>query len=194
MEKQNLIQEDLLKNKEKIEQYRSKYLPSKIKLLLVAYAPPDDCDRFFYFPFVKTADYLFLAIIKVFFGDSVYYQYIDARKKNGNKNEYLEKLKEKGVFLMDLSSFPEGKVKPESQKDTFIKSLKKLTENGNIDKNTPIILIKRNVYDCLYLKLTNEGYCVINQSSIPFPSCGQQKKFNEDFTAALQRNNINITC
>lgn len=102
----------------------------------------------------------------------------------------MNKLKENGIYLMDLSSFPAGKITPESQKDTFMNYLEKLIKNRNMDKDTPIILIKKSVYECLYMELINKNYCVLNQGVIPFPSCGQQTNFNEKFLDTLKKNKI----
>jgi hypothetical protein len=39
----------------------STYRPEEVRLLLVAQTPPAELDRFFYFPCVDRADYLFQA-------------------------------------------------------------------------------------------------------------------------------------
>lgn len=189
------MEKELLENAKNIERFRSEYLPEKIQLLLVGEAPPDSGDRFFYYPNVKTNDWLFIAILKAFSGKNAYQKYIEFRKDNDVsvlKTRYLNELKNRGIYLMDLSSFPAGKITPESQKDTFLKSLEKLVKNGNLDKDTPIILIKKSVYECLYMELINKNYCVLNQGVIPFPSCGQQTNFNEKFSETLETNEISI--
>ncbi len=190
------MEQELLKQVKNIERVRSEYLPKKIHLLLIGEAPPDSSDRFFYYTDVKTNDWLFIAILKAFSGEMIYKKYIETRKQydiSSFKSKYLNLLKENGIYLMDLSSFPAGKVNPESQKDTFVKSLEKLVENGNMDKDTPIILIKKSVYECLYKKLITDRYSVLNQRVIPFPSCGQQTNFNEKFLDTLAKNDIKIT-
>lgn len=187
------MEKELFENAKNIERFRSEYLPEKIQLLLVGEAPPDASDRFFYYPNVKTNDWLFIAILKAFIGKNAYQKYIEFRKDNDvsdKKTRFLNELKNRGIYLIDLSSFPAGKITPESQKDTFLKSLEKLVKNGNMDKDTPIILIKKSVYECLYKELITNKYCVLNQGVIPFPSCGQQTNFNEKFLDILKKNKI----
>ena len=194
LRKFKIMEQELLKNVKNIERFRSEYLPPKIQLLLVGEAPPDASDRFFYYPNVKTNDWLFIAILKAFSGENAYQKYIEFRKDNDVsvlKTRYLNELKNRGIYLMDLSSFPAGKITPESQKNTFLKSLEKLVKNGTMDKDTPILLIKKSVYECLYKVLINNEYCVLNQGVIPFPS-RQQKKFNELFLKTLKTNEISI--
>ncbi|MDD6357353.1 MAG: hypothetical protein PUG15_04575 [Bacteroidales bacterium] len=187
------MENKLLQNIEKI---RFTYLPEKIQLLLVGEAPPDASDRFFYYPNVKTNDWLFLAILKALSGEKCYQKYIKYRKTVNDvspiKSKYLNILKENGIYLMDLSSYPAGEVLPESQISTFLKSVEDLTHEGNIDKSTPIVLIKANVYDCLYSTLNRKGYNVLN-ARLPFPSCGQQTNFNVKFLETLKNNKINTT-
>lgn len=187
------MEKELLENAKKIERFRSEYLPEKIQLLLVGEAPPDSGDRFFYYSDVRKADYLFLAILKAFCGEEISEKYVAYRKRTNVseiKIQLLNKLKENGIYLMDLSPFPAGKITPGSQKDTFMNYLEKLIKNRNMDKDTPIILIKKSVYECLYMELINKNYCVLNQGVIPFPSCGQQTNFNEKFLDTLKKNKI----
>ena len=101
------------------------------------------------------------------------------------KKQMLENFQSKGYYLMDLSSVPAGIEMPESHMDEFLSELKQLETDGHIDKETPIILIKANVYDCLYWRLIGEGYNVVNER-IPFPSSGQQKNFAVKFRRAIE--------
>ena len=110
------MEKELFENAKNIERFRSEYLPEKIQLLLVGEAPPDSSDRFFYYSDVRKADYLFLAILKVFCGEKISEKYVAYRKKTNVsevKIQLLNKLKENGIYLMDLSSFPAGKITPE---------------------------------------------------------------------------------
>lgn len=54
------------------EQYaaaRNKYKPSHIKILLIAEAPPNNLDRYFYYEDVKSHDSLFLEIMGILYPD-----------------------------------------------------------------------------------------------------------------------------
>ena len=170
--------------KKQIEQARRKYLPEKVTMLLVGEAPPDTLDRFFYYENVKEKDYLFIGVMEVLESKDVINQYKILRLEK-EKKQMLENFQSKGYYLMDLSSVPAGIEMPESHMDEFLSELKQLETDGHIDKETPIILIKANVYDCLYWRLIGEGYNVVNER-IPFPSSGQQKNFAVKFRRAIE--------
>lgn len=153
-------------NSLKQEEARENYKPENIKLLFIAEAPPEDPDRFFYFENVPTNDWLYLAIAKNLFGDK------DSFLFRQLKPEYLKQLKQSGIYLMDLSST--AGFNEVTAVNDFMERIEK---ENNINKDTTkIILIKANVYDCLYRRLKNAGYNVIDKR-LPFPASGQQKNF-----------------
>lgn len=172
--------------KSKIEEARRKYLPEKVTMLLVGEAPPDSLDRFFYYENVKEKDYLFIGVMKILESESVIFHYINMGRPANEKRRLLESFKSKGYYLMDLSSVPVGIEQPESHMDEFLSELKQLEDSGHINKETPIILIKVNVYDCLYWRLKGEGYKNVVNERIPFPSSGQQRNFAEGFRRAIE--------
>jgi hypothetical protein len=45
------------------------YRPDPVRLLIIAQTPPDDLDRYFYFPSVPKADYLFQAVVPHLLGE-----------------------------------------------------------------------------------------------------------------------------
>lgn len=170
--------------KKQIEQARRKYLPEKVTMLLVGEAPPDALNRFFYYENVKDKDYLFIGVMEVLESKDVINQYKILRLEK-EKKQMLENFQSKGYYLMDLSSVPAGIEMPELHVDEFLSELKQLETDRHIDKETPIILIKANVYDCLYWRLIGEGYNVVNER-IPFPSSGQQRNFAVKFRRAIE--------
>jgi len=68
------------------------YQPRRIRLLLIAEAPPADDDRYFYFEHVGTADFLFEKVCGVLF----------EQKPERDKVPFLKELRRRGVFLIDL--------------------------------------------------------------------------------------------
>lgn len=160
-----------------VEKSRNKYKPAKIKLLLVAEAPPKSVEHFFYFENVDSRDFLYIGVIKAILGSCENIKLIRRKKK-----EILNLLKKYGVYLMDLSPEPIDGFKAEKYKDNFLAVLK---AEKCIDKLTClVILIKVNVYDCLFCSLKNNNYNVIDKR-ICFPSCGRQKQFHTSFIEAL---------
>lgn len=164
---------------------REKFKPENIKILFVAEAPPDALERFFYFPYVRSNDWLYLGIVKALCAyPDTYSDNIDPKKLRENKEEILKLLKDDGFYLMDLSPLPKSLIPlPELFKSDFIERLK---NESAIDKTaTKIILIKTNVYDCLFHSIEELGYAVQPQR-IPFPASGQQQNFAVEMQKALK--------
>lgn len=160
---------------------RNKYKPSHIKTLLLAEAPPNNLDRYFYYEDVKTHDSLFLETMGVLYPDQKK-RYLKLGRDTNLKVELLQNFREDGYWLMNLSDLPLGLfwTEPESLLPSLLERLRK-----QIDKKTPIILIKANVYDLCYDLLMANGYKVISER-IPFPGSGQQGVFRTKFRKALQ--------
>lgn len=145
------------------------YQPKRIRLLLVAEAPPSD-DRYFYFEDVKTADYLFEEVCVVLFEE----------KPRHNKAPYLKELRRRGVFLIDLKPDAPREAEPLGP---YVPPLLL-----NIDTLAPehIILIKVDVYKAAYAAMKKAGLPVVD-ARIPFPATGQQVSFRQEFRQALVR-------
>jgi hypothetical protein len=159
---------------------RNKYKPRDIRILLIAEAPPDNLDRHFYFAAVKTQDSLFLEIMGILYPEQKK-QYLESGRDTELKQELLELFREDGYFLIELSELPcsllEGQ--PEEEVQALPDRLSHL-----INKKTPVILIKANVYDLCYEKLSANGYRV-HPDRLPFPGSGQQRVFREKFRKAI---------
>ena len=171
----------------RLETAREKYKPEKIKLLFVAEAPPNKTERFFYYKDVREADYLYLGIMKAL---SEKCCMMPTKQLRQIKGEALLLLKQCGIFLMDLCSMPLAYANPpiaELHKNDFMKRLEQM--DGVVKDSTNIILIKTNVYDCLFKDLKQKGYNVVDKR-IPFPACGQQKMFQDLIHEALSEINF----
>jgi hypothetical protein len=75
------------------------YKPDRVRLLLVAEAPPNSEERYFYFEDVREQDSLFRYVCKVLFGTT---------PDGASKSYLLGKLKDEEVFLIDLMEDPVG--------------------------------------------------------------------------------------
>jgi hypothetical protein len=170
-----------------IQKLRRKYRPKKrIKYLLIAESPPvseDDRVRFFYNPKQKKRDFLFRSVMHVIFLD------FETNYRNGDKQKYLQRFKELGFYLIDATDTPINKLTEkeksktiESESENKIKAIKRL-----ISKQTPIFLIKKNVFNILYPKLKKLGYNVVHDEFLPFPSSGQQSRFKKKFKKYLTK-------
>ncbi|HVF80806.1 MAG TPA: hypothetical protein VM884_02690 [Flavisolibacter sp.] len=154
---------------------RNLFKPRHITVLLIAEAPPCNPDRYFYFEDVKVQDSLFLEIMGQLYPDQKA-KYLAAGRSRQLKRELLQAFGEDGYWLLDLWETPNDSEDP---LPSLLTRLEKY-----IDKTTPILLIKTNVFDYCYEPLLANGYNVIGQR-MPFPGSGQQKVFREKFRKAL---------
>lgn len=154
---------------------RNKFKPRYINTLLLAEAPPCNLHRYFYFEDVKVQDSLFLEIMGVLYPDQKQ-AYLKSGRSPDGKEDLLRLFQEDGYWLLDLWETPNN------DDDPLPGLLSRLQKH--IDKTTPVVLIKTNVYDLCYPVLKAEGYNV-SAERMPFPGSGQQKLFREKFRKAL---------
>lgn len=167
---------------QKLESARNAFKPAVARLLFIAEAPPEDVERFFYYPNVSEKDFLYLAIVKALTNcEKNNYTPSKIRK---HKQEILQLLQQDGIYLMDLCPIPlsKGGVAAKLHTPDF---LHRLENESCVDKSTTqVILVKANVYDCLHKELEERNYHVQSQR-LPFPSSGQQKRFASGMKSIL---------
>ncbi|HZW40297.1 MAG TPA: hypothetical protein VFF33_13445 [Ignavibacteriaceae bacterium] len=180
--KSNIKLEDLMLS---IKKAREKYKPDVIKCVLIAEAPPDAIERFFYYEDVREKDFLFLGVMEVLY-PKLKEDYLSSGRNILNKKKMLEKFMEDGFYLLDLFDGPIS-----LYIDSERCAAKQLTEELTmaISKDIPVIMIKANVYEILYHQLKGKGFNVIDVK-IPFPSTGNQGKFREKFKDTLKKLNL----
>ncbi len=159
----------------------NRYKPRPIKLLLIAEAPPCNLDRFFYFEDVKKQDSLFLEIMGVLYPDEKE-AYLASGRETDRKKDLLEMFRNDGYWLTDLSEVP-PELTGQSLESCVPGLVKRLQKH--ITPDTPVVLIKANVYDLLYPVLSEQGYKVIAER-LPFPGSGQQRVFREKFKKIIE--------
>ena len=177
----NNLQQNISELREKLNNSRLNYKPDIIKYLLIAQAPPDSIERFFYYTNVPKHDYLFLGIIGVLY-PNLKKEFLESGRNADIKESILLKFKEEGFYLIDLSEFPISYITT-SLKDQLPKladNIKKLA-----DANTRIILIKSDVYEIAFRYLKDRFKNIID-IKIPFPCCGHQNDFKLMFSKALK--------
>jgi hypothetical protein len=159
---------------------RNRFKPRQITTLLIVEGPPNNLDRHFYFEDVKTHDSLFLEIMGVLYPEQKK-RYLASGRDTVLKEELLETFQEDGYWLLSIAEVP-CSLLDVALEDCIPSLLERLTTE--IDKRTPIILIKANVYDICYTTLLSLGFNVINER-IPFPGSGQQRVFRTKFSKAI---------
>lgn len=147
-----------------------RFRPDKVKLLLVAEAPPAALDRYFYFTDVREQDSLFRYVARAI---------LKKEPTRENKPQLLAELRDRGVFLIDLSLDP----RDASALAGHVPGLLRRARQLNPAK---IVLIKTTVYDAAYGSLRDAGLPV-SAERVPFPGSGQQRRFEEAFARALRR-------
>ncbi|OBK23801.1 hypothetical protein A5634_05040 [Mycobacterium asiaticum] len=147
------------------EQYR----PERIRLLLIAEAPPADPNRYFYFHEVNAYDSLFRHVARSLLA-------VDPTREN--KPELLAQLKQDGVFLIDLNPDPIDGTPLNSYVPELVHRVQELSPER-------IVLIKATVYDAAYRTLAAAGLPV-SSVRIPFPGSGQQTNFSQAFANAVR--------
>jgi hypothetical protein len=167
---------------EKIQAAREAYQPEAIDYLIIAEAPPSNPNRFFYFEDVKTHDSLFLHVMEVLFPE-IKKSYLKKGRPTQLKIELLERFKEHGFFLLDLSDQP-----CELNTEPLAALVPGLVERVHrlAHRDTWIIMIKANVYDLAYKALIDAGISGVIDVRIPFPGSGQQTRFKLAFRHALE--------
>lgn len=166
----------------KLEMARLKYKPTKVKYLLIAEAPPDSVERFFYYDNVRQHDYLFLGVAQALYPD-LKDNFLVSGRNSAIKNSILLKMKADGFYLLDLSDLPLSLMTGDLSSQ-LPKLFGKITKVA--DEQTKIILIKATVFDTAYEYLKQRGFKNVVNIRIPFPGQGGQKNFQIKFNEALK--------
>jgi hypothetical protein len=176
------ISNDFSAIRTKLETARLKYKPTRVKYLLIAEAPPDSVERFFYYDNVHQHDYLFLGVAQALYPD-LKDNFLVSGRNRAIKNSILLKMKADGFYLLDLSDLPLSLMTGDlsSQLPNLVGKINKVA-----DEHTKIILIKATVYDTAYEYLRQRGFKNVVDIRIPFPGQGGQKNFQIKFNEALK--------
>jgi hypothetical protein len=162
------------------EQARQRYRPTQLRTLLLAEAPPENIERFFYYEDVKRQDSLFLEIMGVLYPRDKE-AYLKAGRPTERKEAMLRRFQSDGFWLWNFYPLPASLV---TQKDPELLQRLFAQLRQQVPMETSIILVKTSVYDCCYGPLTEAGYRVARER-LPYPGSGQQGIFREGFRRAL---------
>lgn len=151
------------------ERAARKYKPARVKLLLIAEAPPSALDRYFYFDDVRAQDSLFRYVARSILG---------VEPTRENKAHLLARLRDLGVFLIDLKPDPIDGTPLSESVPGLVRRARRLTPGK-------VILIKATVYDAAFTALREARLLVVDER-VPFPGSGQQRRFQVAFARALK--------
>ena len=159
--------------------FRRKFEPQPVRLVVVAESPPKN-QTYLYNPAGRTNEWLFTALMK------------QLGHMAKTKEEGLRELQRRGWVLLDATYETVGWLGQQvNKRNAIIKRdyplLVTALEELSPDRNAAIILIKSNVCKLLDWRLTRDGFNVLNKGiSVPFPSHGQQLKFQTQFAPLLK--------
>jgi hypothetical protein len=159
---------DVASARRRRERESARYRPDEIELLLVAEAPPRALDRYFYFDDVREQDSLFRYVCR---------GVLRREPTREGKSELLRALRDRGVFLIDLSEEPLNGPSLRDCVPGLVGRCRSLSPRK-------IILIKATVFDAAYRDLRDAGLPV-SEVRVPFPGSGRQREFEVAFQEAL---------
>jgi hypothetical protein len=168
------------KPREYYHSLRSKFAPASAKLVIVAESPPvSDKGKYFYNPDGSRKEHLFKAMM------------MQLGVEPATKEAGLRAFQQRGWVLVDATYTPVNKLDSEAEKaEVILRGYPELLADLNQmlpDRSTPLILVKVNVCKLLELKLTADGFNVVNKgSAVPFPSHKWQPDFHQTFSAILK--------
>jgi hypothetical protein len=119
---------------------------------------------------VLTHDSLFRYVVRGVLGEA----------PTRDKAPYLDELRERGIFLLDLCEDPFS-----DRREALPRCVPGLVERCRALAPNRIILISAGTYDHAYDALLAAGLPVVD-ARLPFPGSGQQRRFLEGFTLALR--------
>ena len=168
---------------------REQYKPDQVRCLLIAEALPDSLDRFFYYPDVRRADYLFLGVMQVLY-PNLKEEFLATRRSRDLKEGMLRRFQGDGFFLLDILE-----ASPRKSFSRLQQAMPGLLACIDLvaDQQTPIVLIKTTTFDAAYRPLKAAGYAKVFSKPIPFPSQGWQHRFHELFSKALKEIGVSWT-
>ncbi|MCU1579807.1 MAG: hypothetical protein JWP19_2011 [Rhodoglobus sp.] len=165
---------------------RARWKPEHVRLLLIGESAPDDGGdianrRFFYADNLSGKDGLFREVVRAFYNDPPLTSGPNA------KTPWLEKLRDDGVYLIDLAAVPVNYRSAVEREATLKQNVNETVALSRDLDPQGVVLVKQNVFDLLERPFRAAGLPLLHDAMIPFPGSGQQKRFRERFADALAR-------
>lgn len=162
---------------------RARWKPERVRLLLIAESAPDDGGneanrRFFYDDDLTGRDGLFRQVVHVLFDNP------ELRSGPGAKIPWLEKLRDQGVYLIDLASVPVNYHSRSERAAALQQNIDATVALATDLQPDGVVLVKKNVFELLNEPIRAAGLRMLHEEFIPFPASGQQARFRERFLSA----------
>jgi len=160
---------------------RDVWEPDSVRVLLVGESAPDPGDaqrRFFYAPTLTRADNLFRAVVKTFYGQS-------PGRAGDAKAPWLERLRDDGVFLVDLVPFPVNRLAPGERRKALRAHADALVAEATARMPDGVVVCHGPTFRATADALRAAGVAVLHDHAIPFPIGNWQARFVAEVRQAL---------
>lgn len=168
------------------KEYAFRFLPDKIRYLLVGesppFTPPHEDLRYFYNYKSRSGKQILLSTVSYAFLDKKFYS------KRDNREEYLKELMREGVFLLDATYEPINHIKDKKMRQSkIISAYPQLKENINdlpMREGAKILLIHRNVIEAIG-EILREDFGNYKFYDIAFPRYNNDEQFKSRIRRAI---------
>lgn len=156
-----------------------KYRPEKVHILFMAESPPGAPDRHFYFEDVSRADTLWVQTTRGLYPE----EFGVTAQERKHKKAWLERFQQDGYWMLEAVPHPiDGKKKEAQIRDNTQRVLAEIQAAAP----THVILVATPVYRVLQPPLAAAGISLPQPQAVPFPSRGQQGRFQTALKATLE--------
>lgn len=165
------------------QQLRMQWKPDHVKLLLVAESAPDSGAaaaterRFFYAPMVSRADNLFRGVILALYGAKV--------TTGDDRTPWLTRLRDDGVWLIDLAPFPVNKLSSGDRRRALLEHAPARTREILDLAPDGIVICHAPTFRALAPALVAAGAPLLHDEAIPFPLGNFRARFAAEVREAV---------
>lgn len=160
---------------------RDKFKPENVKFLIIAESPPAS-GGYFYFDKTTGKDSLFRETMK----SLELFPETERMRKGIDKKNMLSKFQAKGFFVIDVCYEPVNNLKPKERRLAIIREIPRLLSDIQRLEPEKIVIVKSSIFAPVKeaLEKANLSTKVLHKKPIPFPSCGNQKKYRQKLREA----------
>jgi hypothetical protein len=167
-------------------QLRSEWKPDRVKLLMIAEsAPANGGDvkgrRFFYAADRLGPDNLFRGVVEAMYGTSK----VDLQQTG--KRPWLERLRDDGFFLIDLTPYPVNALGAAERRRVLHDAVPGCVARASALDPVGVVVVKVDLYGILAPSLRSAGLPLLHDSPIAFPLGNTRADFVAGFSRARSR-------
>jgi len=162
---------------------REAYRPERVRVLLIGESAPDPGAaerRFFYAPVLDRRDNLFRGVVEALFGES-------PGRAGDPKAPWLARLKDMGVYLIDLVPFPVDKLVARERARARRDHVTACVEQARSLQAGGIVVCHSPSFGVLAEPLRRAALPLLHEERIPFPLGNHRAAFVAKVRAAIAR-------